>query len=134
MPLIATQHASGVKKVVCTHCGRLSDASKRAMSVFCPHCHKRVILENYRIRSYHGVIEFATCGDIIVERNGFVVAPIKVHDLTVKGRVQGRVTARGRVTVCKTGQLRGDVEAPLLTVEDGARINGFLRIGLSPPV
>ncbi len=115
--------------MICTHCGGVSEASVRAMSIACPHCHKRVILENYKIRSYHAVIEFSTCGDIVVERKGIVVAPIKVANLTVKGKVQGPVTARGHVTISKTGQLKGDVEAPALFIEDGGSLNGFLRIG-----
>jgi cytoskeletal protein CcmA (bactofilin family) len=98
------------------------------MSVFCPHCHKRVILENYKIRGYYGVVEFATCGDIVVERSGHVVAPIKVSNLTIKGKVQGRIKARGRVLVGKTGSIKGDIVAPTLTVEAGAKIQGFLNI------
>ena len=101
------------------------------MSVFCPHCHQRVILEDYKIRSYYGVAEFATCGDIVVERGGHVVAPIKVKDLTVKGRVQGRIIARGKVVIRRTGSIKGDVEAPVLLVEKGGVLNGFLRIGVS---
>ena len=129
MPLLSTQRMSGVKAVVCTHCNRVSEVGQRAMSVFCPHCHKRVILEDYRIRSYHAVTEFATCGDIIVERRGHVVAPIKVSNLTVRGKVQGRVTARGSVRISKTGNLKGDVDAPFLVVELGALLSGFFRIG-----
>lgn len=99
------------------------------MSVFCPHCHKRLILEDFKIRSYYAVREFSTCGDIVVERKGHVVAPIKVGNLTVKGMVKGQVTARGKVHVNKTGHLRGDIEAPSLLVERGGVFDGFLRIG-----
>ena len=129
MPLLTTQPTTDVKAVICTHCNGASEAGQRAMSVFCPHCHKRVILENYKIRSYYGVTEFATCGDIVVERRGHVVAPIKVSNLTVKGKVQGRVTARGRVKVGKTGYLKGNVDAPALIVESGAKLDGLYRIG-----
>lgn len=131
MPLISKQRPTAVKQVICTHCGGKSEAARRAMSVFCPSCHKRVILEDYRIRGYYGVNEFATCGDIVVERGGHVVAPIKVQSLTVRGKVQGDVTARGRVTVRKTGSLRGDIDAPSLLVEAGGTLTGFIRIG--PP-
>jgi len=98
------------------------------MSVFCTHCHKRVILENYKLRGYHCVAEFATCGDVVVERNGYVVAPIKVGKLTIKGKVQGNVLARGAVAVDKTGSLKGDVVAPALLVELGGALIGFVRI------
>ena len=131
MPLISTRRPVAVKEVVCTRCGEHSEAARRAMSVFCPHCHQRVILEDYKIRSYYGVAEFATCGDIVVERGGHVVAPIKVKDLTVKGRVQGRIIARGKVVIRRTGSIKGDVEAPVLLVEKGGVLNGFLRIGVS---
>ena len=71
----------------------------------------------------------ATCGDIIVEKHGHVVAPVKVGNLTVKGKLQGNVQARGRVRVHKTGSLKGDVSAPSLRVDNGAKIEGFLCIG-----
>ena len=129
MPLISTQRPAASKEVVCTHCAQPSEVARRAMSVFCPHCHKRVILENYKIRGYYGVTEFATCGDIVVERSGHVVAPVKVSNMTVKGKVKGHVTARGKVEVRKTGSIKGDVEARSVLVEKGGMLDGFLRVG-----
>lgn len=128
MPLLRTQRAASVKQIICTHCGQASEAGQRAMSVFCPHCHKRVVLENYKISGYYGVVEFATCGDIVVERSGHVVAPIKVSNLTVKGKVQGRIKARGKVLIGKTGSIKGDIVAPMLSVEPGGKLQGFLQI------
>ncbi|MGB2986054.1 MAG: polymer-forming cytoskeletal protein, partial [Phycisphaerae bacterium] len=102
---------------------------RRAMSVFCPHCKKRLILEDFKIRSYYAVRDFSTCGDIAVERKGHVVAPIKVRNLTIKGKVQGHVTARGKVSIKKTGWFKGEIVAPRLHVETGAVLDSFLRIG-----
>ena len=99
------------------------------MSIFCPHCKKRLILEDFKIRSYYAVRDFSTCGDIVVERKGHVVAPIKVDNLTVNGKVQGRVTARGKVRISKTGWFKGDIEAPSLYVESGAVLDATLRVG-----
>ena len=90
----SSKRAPAVKKVVCTNCARPAEVAHRAMSIFCPHCKKRLILEDYKITSYYAVREFFTCGDIVVHRKGHVVAPIKVEHLTVKGKVQGHVTAR----------------------------------------
>src|SRR3990170_1645941 len=98
-----TEPGAAVKRVFCTHCAQVMEVSARAMSVFCPHCKKRLILEDYKINSYYAVREFYTCGDIIVEKSGHVSAPIRVANLTVKGKVQGRVTARGVVNIAKTG-------------------------------
>lgn len=101
------------------------------MSVVCPHCNKRLIIEDYRIKSYHAVRQLATCGDIVVERRGSVVAMIKAGNLTVKGDVKGNVIARGRVSIDKTGSLIGDVQAAVLSVKDGGVLNGFLRVGVT---
>lgn len=98
------------------------------MSIACPNCHKRIILEDFKIRGYYGVSEFATCGDILVQKSGHVVAPIKVATLTVRGSVQGNVLARRAVTVDKTGTLKGDIDAPSLVVEKGGVYSGYLHI------
>lgn len=118
-----------VKHVHCTYCGKACDVSQRAMSVFCPHCRKRLILEDFKIKTYYAVREFFTCGNIIVEKKGHVVAPLRAGTLTVKGKVQGSVTAQGPVNIAKTGSFKGDIEAPTLHIEGGAIIEGFLRIG-----
>jgi len=131
MALTSKQHSRGAKPIVCTYCGAPGEAAQRAMSIFCPKCHKRVILEDFKIRGYYGVKEFYTCGDISVEKGGHVVAPIKVCRLTVKGHVQGRIQARGAVVVGRSGSLTGDLEAPSLTVEAGGKYCGFVRI--QPP-
>ncbi len=117
------------KTVICTNCQQQTEVAPRAMSIWCPHCKKRLILENFKIRGYYAVSDFTTCGDIVVERRGYVVAPVKVGNLTIKGKLQGQVTARGKVTISKTGWLKGDIEAPSLRVRSGAVVNGFLRIG-----
>ena len=119
---------------MCTHCHEACVVPRKAMSIFCPHCRKRLILENYKIKTYKSVRELATCGDVVVEKKGRVRALIKVGTLTVKGIVQGCVSARGAVTICKTGSLDGDIEAAALCVESGASLHGYLRIGPSPRV
>ncbi len=129
MPTMSPKRGVAVKQVLCTHCEQKCDVGHRAMSVVCPHCNKRLILEDFRITGYHAVREFVTCGDVVVEKSGHVVALCKVGSLAVKGKVQGDVTARGRVSVHKTGLLKGDVRSPALRVESGAKLAGFLRIG-----
>ena len=101
-----------------------------AMSIFCQHCRKRLILENYRINTYHAVRMFATCGDIVVEKRGLVNAPIRVQNLTIQGKVNGDVEARGRVEIDGTGELRGSIRAAVLVVRGGGTIKGFCRIGV----
>ena len=118
-----------MKRVRCTHCRKEVEVALKALSIFCPHCRQRLILENLRIRNYRAVREFATCGDVIVEKRGAVAARVLVGNLLVKGRVQGNVEARGKVEVAKTGHIKGDISAPRLVVHSGATMKGFCRIG-----
>ncbi|MCH7595365.1 MAG: polymer-forming cytoskeletal protein [Planctomycetes bacterium] len=133
MPSTSKVRGGAAKQVVCTHCERPIEVGRRAMSIFCPHCKKRLILEDYKITSYYAVREFSTCGDIVVEKKGHVVAPIKVGTLTVKGKVQGTVSARVGVKLMKTGSLQGDIEAPSFVIEPGAAYDGFVKIGPAEP-
>lgn len=119
----------GDKHVTCTHCGHDLEVARRAMSTACPHCHKRLILEDYKVDSYYAVRDFSTSGDIVVEKKGHVVAPIKAANLTVKGKVQGAVVALGEVKLTKTGYLKGEIAARSLSVEAGGFLDAFLRIG-----
>ena len=129
MPSRQLKRQASEKRVFCTNCDQPTEVPRRAMSIFCPHCKQRLILEDYRIKSYYAVRNFSTCGDIVVEQKGHVVAPIKVGNLTVKGKVQGHVTARGMVSIGKTGWFKGEIEAPCLHIESGAVLDGFVRIG-----
>ncbi|MGD2109900.1 MAG: polymer-forming cytoskeletal protein [Phycisphaerae bacterium] len=129
MPSNTTKRRSAVKQVICTECGRPSEVPLRAMSVFCPHCKQRLILENFKIKTYYAVSNFSTFGDIVVERKGHVVAPVKAGTLTIKGKLQGRVTVREKASIHKTAWFKGDLTAPSLRVEPGAVLDGFLRIG-----
>ncbi len=133
MPLVSTEYASGSKTVVCTHCHNECEVARRAMSVFCPHCRKCLILEDYAIKNYTSVRELVTCGDVVVEKRGHVRARIKAGNLTVRGKIQGDVTARGSVKIRRTGHLIGNLEASVLEIEGGAVLEGFLRIGAAPP-
>lgn len=129
MGILKSTKQTARRTVTCTHCGGQSEVGQKAMSVFCPHCRKRLIIQDFKIKTYHSASEFSTCGSLVVERKGHVVAPIIVGALTVKGKVQGRVTSRGLVLIGKTGWLKGELHAPQLRVEPGGVIIGFVRIG-----
>lgn len=130
MARIATKPLSTVKRVTCTYCDQETEVAARAMSIFCPHCKKRLILEDFKVKSYHAVREFFTCGDVVIEKRGHVVAVVKAGKITIKGKVQGNVTSRGLATITKTGSLKGGLSAPALHIENGGTLDGFLRIGV----
>ena len=102
------------------------------MSIFCPHCNKRLVIEDVRIQRYYAVREIATCGDVVVGKRGHAVAAIRASNLIVEGKVSGNVVAVGCVRVGSTASVTGDIRARGLFVEDGAAIHGFLRIEGTP--
>jgi len=115
--------------VVCTHCDRPIEIAATAMSVNCRHCHRRVIIEDLKIKAYHAVVRLATAGKVEVARKAQVVARIRVNDLVVEGLVKGDVTALGSVVVGKRGSILGDVSCKRLSVQPGAQLAGFYRVG-----
>ena len=133
MPQALKPRGGAAKCIVCPYCSRPTEVALRAMSIFCPHCRKRVILENYKITSYYAVREFFTCGDIVVEKKGQVIATIRAGNLTVKGKVQGDVCVQGTVKLLKGAAMKGSIEAPVVDVEPGASFDGALRIGPVAP-
>lgn len=100
----------------------------RALSIFCPHCQTRVELESLRITGSHPGRRLATCGDIVVERTGWLNAEVVATHVTVLGRVRGPVVASKCVEVGPLAQVIGDISAPKIVVHEGAVIQGNCRI------
>ncbi len=116
------------REVLCTHCDRSIDIPATAMSVNCRHCHRRVIIEDIRIKSYHAVMRLATAGLVEVTKRAQIVAQVRVNDLVVEGGVKGDVTAVGSISIGKKGWIQGDVNCRTLIVQPGAGLNGFYRV------
>jgi DNA-directed RNA polymerase subunit RPC12/RpoP len=116
------------REVVCTHCERTIEIPATAMSVSCRHCHRRVIIENLEIKTYHAVVRVATAGRVDIEKKGTLVADVRVNELAVEGTVKGNVVALDRVIVGKKGTIEGDVSCRKLRVEPGARLKGHFRV------
>ena len=52
-----------------------------------------------------------------------------ISNVTIKGEVEGRLTARDKLTLGKQAKLNGDVQVRRLQIEDGASLNGYVRMG-----
>ena len=68
-------------------------------------------------------------GNVDVATGATVKALIDGTSVTVRGDVEGPVTAREKVLVGKSATLNGDVKAKRLQIEDGASLNGHVRTG-----
>jgi cytoskeletal protein CcmA (bactofilin family) len=65
---------------------------------------------------------------LIIGPNGRIKATITARDLVVHGRLEGNVTATGRVELKKSCTLIGDVSTQRIVIEDGAFFKGAIDI------
>jgi cytoskeletal protein CcmA (bactofilin family) len=65
---------------------------------------------------------------LIIGPNGKIKANITSRDLVVHGKVEGNVTATGRVELRKSCTLIGDVSTQRIVIEDGAFFKGAIDI------
>ena len=72
--------------------------------------------------------EISSDNTLIVGETGQIEAAIHSHSVVVSGTVVGDIFATERVVLHKTGSVEGNVETPSLMVEDGASINGVVKM------
>jgi cytoskeletal protein CcmA (bactofilin family) len=72
--------------------------------------------------------EITSENTLIVGESGEIDATISSNTVAISGTVTGNVIARLKVVLHKTAVLDGNVEAPSLVVEEGAVINGQLKM------
>ena len=73
--------------------------------------------------------EVRVTGNIDVASGGNVRALLEGSNVTVKGQVEGAVTARDKLTLGRNARLQGDVQVKRLQIDDGATLNGHVRMG-----
>jgi cytoskeletal protein CcmA (bactofilin family) len=74
-----------------------------------------------------GTIDVA--GHIVtVEQGALVAADISAAAIVVCGKVQGALAAATRIHLHASAEVKGDLNAPRLAVEDGAVIQGSIHV------
>ena len=76
-----------------------------------------------------GVVgDIVSDGMLVLGEEGLIQGSVNVGELVASGRVLGDVTASRRVVLNKTAEIRGDLRTPSVIIEDGAVLNGRLRM------
>ena len=65
---------------------------------------------------------------LIIGETGEVHAEINVNTLIVKGKLEGSITAKTRVEIHPPGKILGDIQTPVLVIEEGAIFDGHCRM------
>ena len=73
--------------------------------------------------------EFKVTGNLDVAQGATARISIEAANVTVKGQVEGTVNAHDKLTLGKNARLSGDIVVRRLQIEDGASLNGHVRMG-----
>ena len=73
--------------------------------------------------------ELHVTGNIDVASGAKVKALLEASNVTIKGDVEGALRARDKLTLGKNAKLSGDITVRRLQIEDGASLNGHVRMG-----
>ncbi|HEY8635270.1 MAG TPA: polymer-forming cytoskeletal protein [Candidatus Dormibacteraeota bacterium] len=73
--------------------------------------------------------ELHVTGNIDVASGAKVKALLEASNVTIKGDVEGALNARDKLILGKNAKLSGDITARRLQIEDGASLNGHIRMG-----
>ncbi len=73
--------------------------------------------------------ELRVSGNIEVASGAKVKALLEASNVTIKGDVEGALNARDKLVLGKNAKLSGDVSVRRLQIEDGASLNGHVRMG-----
>jgi cytoskeletal protein CcmA (bactofilin family) len=72
--------------------------------------------------------EISSDNTLIVGETGEIEAAIHSHSVVVSGNVTGDIFACERVVLHKTASVAGNIETPSLMVEEGASLNGQVKM------
>lgn len=70
---------------------------------------------------------------LVVGEGGELLAKVQAGVVVVAGQITGDVVAARRLHIEKSGRVEGDVQTPALVMEEGAVLNGRVRMGKSAP-
>ena len=73
--------------------------------------------------------EFRVTGNLDVASGATAKVLIEASNVTLKGTVEGSVAARDKLTLGKNSRLNGDIVVRRLQIDDGASLNGHVRMG-----
>lgn len=72
--------------------------------------------------------EIASENTLIVGESGEIAATIRSNTIAISGTVTGEVQAATKVVLHKTAKVEGNIETPSIVVEDGAIVNGQIKM------
>ena len=73
--------------------------------------------------------EISSDNTLIVGESGQITATIHSVSVVISGLVEGNIIASEQIVLHKTAVVNGDLESPIVTMEEGAQLNGRVKMG-----
>ena len=70
---------------------------------------------------------------LVVGKGGNISADVVAKSITIVGRMEGNLNAEERVEIKESGSLTGDIRAPRVVIEDGAKLKGCIDMNAEAP-
>jgi len=70
---------------------------------------------------------------LTIEEEGAVEADVEVTEATVKGELRGEVVASKAAVLLATARVVGNIRAPRIVIEEGARFSGTIEMDVELP-
>ena len=71
--------------------------------------------------------------EVFVSVSGNLLADVRAHVVVIEGTVKGDITGLEKVVVCQSGNVLGNIDAPRVTLEDGAKFKGTIEMDPTVP-
>lgn len=114
---------------LCTSCDALLRLDVSAKSVSCAACNARVITESMVVKDYIAVRHLKVANHVHITRKGIVVAKVRADDLEIDGRQTGDIVSLQGVVISRKAEVKGNIRASWLEVDEGATVVGYMAIG-----
>ena len=75
--------------------------------------------------------DIQTKGQVIIGEDGLVQGTITAGTVISSGRIKAKVMADERVQLMRTATLIGEVLTPVLIIEEGAKLQGVMDMGVT---
>lgn len=116
------------RRIACYHCHHEFDIGAHAKTGSCPKCSKRLLLEDVVVKALEAVRRIQTCGKVIVQKKGRIIAQLVEAKegvfVEAGGILEANVVSGGLVKIASKATWKGDCRAPRVSIEDGCVING----------
>ena len=70
---------------------------------------------------------------LIVEHSAVITAHVDVQNITIKGEMHGNTAASDKVEISTQAKVVGDIKAPRIVMEEGARFRGAVEMEVKLP-